>query len=368
MKRKLFLSALTALLVWVCLPYDGGAQEVDCGYADSLLFLPEGGDFYRELSSAFEKAEKYICLEYYSVGQDSVSTAILSILARKVAEGVPVYMMIDDYGSRHRDVPMSDVNLEEWRTKGLDIALFNPRSVSSPLPRNHCKLSVIDGVTAFVGGMNINDKYVNFSDDFGVIRDFSLRLDGLVAAQLAKLYEETWNVWSGREKLDLPESDHRTGAGEGIAVRICPTEGLRRTPTVCDNYVELISSADSTIVLANAYLMPSVPIVLALRDAAERGVRIDLVTSDRTDLPTALRGFPKDVVKSLSKFGNISVHSLKDSFLHGKVISVDGSRIMIGSANLDYLSRTTNLELCVIIDDSDLASAFENFILDPEKY
>lgn len=368
MKRKIFLSVLTALLVWVCLPFEGVAQEADCSYADSLLFLPEGGDFYRELSFAFDKAEKYICLEYYSVGQDSVSTAILSLLVRKVSEGVPVYIMIDDYGSRHRDFPMSDEALEEWRTKGLDIALFNPRSASSPLPRNHSKLSVIDGVTAFVGGMNINDKYVNSSEDLGAVRDFSLRLDGPVAARLAKVYEEIWNAWSGREKLELPEPDSGTAEGEGVAVRICPTEGLRRTPTVCDNYVKLINSADSTIVLANAYLMPSVPIVLALRDAAERGVKIDLVTSDRTDLPTALRGFPKDVVKSLSKYGNISVHVLKDSFLHGKVISVDGSRVMIGSANLDYLSRTTNLELCVILDDPALATTFETFILNPEKY
>lgn len=353
---------LIFILVLLCIPGPASAQEAVTQEDDSVRLFCTGEEFYRDLSSALESASGYIFFEYYSVGQDSVSTSILSLLERKIAEGVSVYAIIDDYGSRHRDFPMTDEKLEQYREAGLDIALFNRYDGIAKLPRDHRKLTVIDGVTAFVGGMNINDKYVNHSDDLGSVRDFTARLDGPSVSLLAQEFENVWNEWSGREPISLSDSTFVRGEGS-TSVSILPTQGRKRSPTVSESYTGLISSADSTIVMANAYLMPSGRVLRSLKDAARKGVRIDIVTGDRTDLPASLKNRPFRVMKRLSRNGNITIDVLEDTFLHGKVISVDSERVMIGSANLDYLSRAVNLELCIIVNDNDVASQFEDDVI-----
>ena len=330
----------------------------DVSGGNSVLFLDNGRDFYKELSSAIGKASSYICIEYFSVGEDSTSTAILDLLQKKAQSGVAVYALIDDYGSRHRACPMTDSTLEKYRAAGLDIAIFNKYNAGTPLPRDHRKLAVIDGVTAFVGGMNINDWYVHPSVELGPIRDFTLRLDGPVASALAEDFVKIWNVWAKRGKLVLPEVPEVPAKGR-IDVSVIPTDGLEHNPTVAQNYRALIKSAKSSIVIANAYPIPSAPVITALKNAAGRGVKIDIFIGERTDLPEMLKKRQDRILLKLSKTEKINVHVLAGSFVHGKVISVDSQTIMVGSANLDYLSRTTNLELCVRFVDPETASRFE---------
>ncbi len=342
----------------LCLTLTVRAGDMSACGGNSVLFLDNGRDFYRELSSAIGKASSYICFEYYSVGKDSTSTAILDLLQKKAESGVAVYAIIDDYGSRHRPCPMTDSTLEKYRAAGLDIAIFNKYNAGTPLPRDHRKLTVIDGVTAFVGGMNINDWYVHPSAELGPIRDFTLRLDGPVASDLAEEFVKTWNAWAKRGKLVLPEVQAVTGQGS-LEVSVVPTDGLEHNPTVARNYKTLIKSAESSVVIANAYPIASAPVVTALKRAAGRGVKIDIFIGERTDLPEMLRKRQEHILLMLSKVENINVHVLAGSFVHGKVISVDSQTIMVGSANLDYLSRTTNLELCVRFVDQETASRFE---------
>ena len=324
---------------------------------DARLFSC-GRDFYLELSEAIDHAQQSICFQYYSVGCDSVSTALLDKLQKKAAEGIEVYAIIDNYGSRHRTAPMDDSRLEEYRKNGLDIALFNVRRIANPVPRNHRKLTVIDGSTAFVGGMNIHDANIHPSEALGEVHDYTLRLDGPAAGILQQTFEQSWNEWSDHPAITVPEPPAAGGNGD-LTVNVCPTKGLIARPTVRDHYLRLIESADSSIVMTNAYFIPSIPIRKALKRAACKGVKVEINTGANTDLAGILAKRQARNLGRMQKYPNVTVRTREGSFIHAKAVSVDSHLLFLGSANLDYLSRTTNYELCVEIDDTALASQFE---------
>lgn len=325
---------------------------------NSVTLLSCGSDFYSELAGAIDGAQKSICFQYYSVGCDSVSTALLGKLQKKAAEGVEVYAIIDNYGCRHRENPMDDSLIEKYRDNGLDIALFNVRRIANPLPRNHRKLTVIDGCTAFVGGMNIHDSNIHPSEVLGEVRDYTLRLDGPVAGILQQTFEQSWNEWSDHQAISVPEPSEMDGNGD-LAVKVCPTKGFISRPTVRDHYLRLIESAGSSIVIANAYFIPSPPIRKALRKAADRGVDVSISTGGITDLDNILKQRQLRNLNRMQKCPNVTVRTKEGSFIHAKAISIDSHILFLGSANLDYLSRTINYELCVEIDDDALATQFE---------
>lgn len=357
--RFRIIAILAALLATSPLTQAQGPLTAD---GNSAILFDKCSDFYRDISEAVDSARETICFQYYSVGTDSVSTAILNKLQEKASQGVKVYAIIDNYGSHHRTFPMDDSALAGYRSAGLDIAFFNARKIASPLPRNHRKLTVIDGRTAFVGGMNFNDHNVHAGEKYGEVYDYTLRLEGPVAAILQKTFEDSWNRWSDHPEISLPEPFGIETKGN-LTVTVHPTEGLVTRPTVRQNYMRLIESADSSIVMTNAYLLPSRPILNAIKGAAARGVKVDITVGGKTDLSKTLQKRLHHILDELKQCPGITLNIVEGSFFHAKAICIDSHLLHLGSANLDYLSRTTNFELCVEIDDNNLASLFEDTLI-----
>lgn len=325
---------------------------------NAVKLLPTGEAFYTELVEAVDSARDFICMEYYSIGTDSVSTLFLDHLAAKQAQGVKVYAIIDGRGSFKRVHPMDEATLKRYKEKGLDIAIFNKKNVSDPLPRDHRKLTIIDGHTAFAGGMNIHDVNIYGSPDFGRVYDMSMRIDGPAAEALIVPFLEVWNSESCREKINITP---KTPAGKegNIVIEILPTVGGYKTDmTVRDNYIRLIDSAQSSLRIVNGYFMPSPPIRRALIRAAERGVKVELLFGSETDLPKILHDKPFKVAKRLAKHDNIEYHIMPGGFFHEKAMSIDGVAVMIGSTNLDLLSRRINNEISEIIYDPEVTRLF----------
>lgn len=339
---------------------DGKAVHSLKSEGNAVKLLPTGSAFYDELISAVDAAEEFVCVEYYTIGTDSVGTLFLGHLAAKAAEGVSVYVMIDRYGSFETDVyPMTDAAMEEWRSKGLDIAIFNRDKVGRPLPRDHRKLTIVDGVTAFLGGMNIRDQYVKGSPVLGEVNDMSVRLDGPVAAQLIPIFEASWNYLSDHPKIKVEGARTPEVHEPGIELEVLPTSGGNRPSQVRCNYVRLIDGAQKSIRLVNGYFMPSAPVVDALKRAADRGVKVEILLGSTTDLPAVFHDRPFKMAEDLARNENISLHIYEGGFFHEKAMSIDGERLLVGSANLDYLSRRVNHEICVLIFDEGIASQYD---------
>lgn len=338
---------------------DGKGANVLKSEGNSVRLLPTGEEFYRELLSAVDNAKHFVCAEYYTVGTDSIGTLFLSHLAKKAAEGVKVYVMLDGYGSFcAKEHPMDKASMEEWRSDGLDIEVFNQYKVFHPLPRNHRKLTVIDGEVSFVGGMNVRDHYVDGTEELGEVNDLTVRIDGPASMLLVDVFEDDWRYWA-RHREFAAETGPKASSDD-IAIDILPTSGLRGKPSVRQNYVTIIDGADECIRIVNGYFMPSAPIVSALRRAAGRDVKVDILMGETTDLPSYLHQRPFKIAKRLDRRDNISLHIYKGGFFHEKAMSVDGERLLVGSANLDLLSRLINRELCVLIYDEDITAQYDD--------
>lgn len=348
MKRLFGAVAGLFFLFVVTVPFASALSITD---GNAVKLLGSGGEFYGELFAAADSARVSIYAEYYSVGRDSVSTVFLELLAKKASEGLDVRLMVDGYGSWFRENPVDEALLESCRARGVLITVFHPYTVLDPLPRNHRKLTVIDGRTAFVGGMNLDDAQMRGRKDLGTVYDLSARIDGPAAASMQGIYLESWD---GEWPSELPVAPK---AGD-IRVDLIPTMGNASTFTLSQIYVLLIDSARSSIRLVNAYFMPTAPVKDALVRASARGVHIDILIGDHTDL-TLLKDRPLQIVKELSKKPNIDFHLCPDSFFHEKVMSIDGRMLLVGSGNLDFLSRKVNFELSVLIHDPEITAGYD---------
>src|SRR5262249_896195 len=150
----------------------------------SAAYYPLGEDIYESMLAELEKARSYIMLEYFIIRPGVMFDHIMEVLTRKAREGVAVYLMYDDLGCSLGAMPKSYDRA--IRDAGIRLCIFNPfrpRASAMLNYRDHRKITVIDGETAFCGGINLADEYINRLDRFGHWKDTGVMLKGDAAWQ-----------------------------------------------------------------------------------------------------------------------------------------------------------------------------------------
>ncbi len=139
----------------------------------------DGKDKFEALFSAIEKATSSIHLEYYIIKNDDLGKAFMELLIKKAREGVEVRFLYDEMGGRY--IPRR--TLKSLEAVGGQYGAFFPtklRLVNLRVNyRDHRKITVIDGKTAFIGGFNIGDEYLGLNKKMGYWR--SQEKNGLLA-------------------------------------------------------------------------------------------------------------------------------------------------------------------------------------------
>jgi len=133
----------------------------------SVEYFPTGEAFFHSLLDELQKAEEYIYMEYFIIEEGEMWNPILEILEEKAAQGLDVRLMYDDFGCATK-LPSSYYDV--LRGKGIRCEVFNklrPLLASMFNNRDHRKITVIDGKTAFCGGTNLADEYINAAHPFG---------------------------------------------------------------------------------------------------------------------------------------------------------------------------------------------------------
>ena len=366
-------------------------KNVKFSHDNSVTLLMNGQEKFDDMFEAIRQARSSIHLEYFNFRNDSVAKLLFTILEAKAEQGVEVRALFDGFGNTSNNRPLKKSHLAAIRSHGVQIYEFNPVKfpwIDDIFNRDHRKIVVIDGQLAYTGGMNVADYYVNGTEQVGEWHDMHCRIEGEEVNTLQKIFLRMWKKVTGEEIHGAKYYRYGSEGGyfKGLKPDTTATRGrkmvgiINREPHTSNEiirefYYNAINFARDSIKIINPYFTPSPRLKRALRKAAERGVKVELMLSVKSDIPlTPDCGFYN--AHRLMKRG-VKVWMFKPGFHHTKIIMVDGKFCTVGSANLNSRSLRWDYEENAVIVDKhttkELSDLFERqkkdcFLLTPESW
>lgn len=327
----------------------------------SVTYFSTGESMLEDLLARTAQAEHFVFMEFFIVAEGEIWRKLKAILLEKAAKGVEIKLLLDDFGSMHRLRP---TELAELRHAGVEVRIFNPvhRYVSRLYfnYRDHRKIVVLDGNTAYTGGVNIADEYANFINRFGYWKDCGVRLDGEGAWGLCREFIHMWENVGGHmeQEKDYYRPDE-SGENAGFCQTISDGPDNNPTATAEDVFLQLIAGAQSMVSIATPYLAIDEAMCKALCLAGDSGVDVRLL----------MPGVPDKKIAYLvaeSYFGELLSHGVKiysytPGFVHSKLVLSDRRAAFVGSVNMDYRSFQLHFECGTVLYD---VPAIENIFED----
>lgn len=349
---------------------------------NSVVLLPSGKEKFTDMFNAIRQAQSSVHLEYFNFRNDSIASALFEILAEKAAQGIEVRALFDAFGNASNNRPLSNDNVERLRQRGIEIYKFDPLRfpwIDYALHRDHRKIVVIDGKLAYTGGMNVADYYINGTDQVGDWRDMHLRIEGEAVAVFQDIFLRIWNRTTdqniGGAKY-FPANYANTSHFTGLKPDTCRTQKNKevavinrepnKTPKIIrQTFISAINSAERNIQIVNPYFTLNRKIFKALKKAIERGVKVEIMVSENSDIPITPR-VVEYTVRRLQKKG-AEVYFYRGGFHHSKIMTVDGLYSFLGSANLNARSLAWDYECNVAVLDKCTTAEFHAIYEDDKR-
>ena len=317
-------------------------------------FFNSGESFFEQALIELEKAEKYIFLEFFILRLGVMLDPIMAILEKKAAQGVDVRIIYDDLGCFMSLPPNYS---DELKSKKIKCAIFNPfKPVLSSLQNNrdHRKIISIDGKTAFTGGMNLADEYINAKEKFGHWKDAAIMLNGEAAWSMTLIFLQMWNTLTQDEE-DIPESFYPWKDAK------CETENDGYVQPYADSpidrenigehvYIKIINNAKEYLYINTPYLVVDDNLLSALTLAAKSGVDVRIITPHRWDkwiVAVVSRSYYRQLILS-----GIKIYEYTQGFNHSKTFVSDDRTATVGTTNLDFRSLYLHFECGVQMYES----------------
>lgn len=321
---------------------------------NKVSLLQDGPRTYQAMADAIDAARDHINMESYIIEDDEVGQRFAAALIAKRRQGVQVNLIHDSVGT----LKTSAEFFQRLRDNGINVLEFNPVNPLSAKAgwdvnqRDHRKMLVVDGRRAILGGINVSSVYSGGSGKpdgpaAGLPwRDTDLDVEGPVVAEFQKLFIETWQRQHG---ADLgPRSFFPPLARAGDAVmRAIGSSPDAPTSQIYATLLSAIGSAETEILLTNAYFTPDPPLRAALKAAAARGVDVRLLLPSTTDSRLVLYAGHSYYDELLE--AGVKIYERREALLHSKTALIDGVWSTVGSANLDWRSFVHNQELNAIV-------------------
>lgn len=329
-----------------------------------VVLLPEGQQYFHALLDAIRGARHTILLEYYIIHADHIGSELALELADAVRRGVKVELIYDYIGCL--ETPSS--YFSKLARSGVELLPFNRPSFKRGVywfdKRDHRKMTIVDGKTAFLGGFNIADEYAGRVDDRLRFRDLGFSIQGEAVGELVRIFDETWRLERDRQIEPAPSETPVRGnrVGGNAAVVIVSGGPRQRRSYIREAFQANIASASEEILIATPYFVPGPRIMRYLLRAARRGVRVRLLLPARSDVPLVLL-LGRSSYSTLLR-GGIEIYEMDREILHAKVMLIDGERTVIGSANLDQRSFHRNYEINCIVDNMDFGRQIRSLLLE----
>lgn len=318
--------------------------------------LVNGEEAYPAMLAAIAQARETINLSSYIFDGDGAGQAFVEALTAAAQRGVAVRVLVDALGERY-SMPTARQALAG---SGVDLRLYLPLSKGPFINlRNHRKLLITDGSTAFTGGMNIRSRHcVQQSNPQEATRDLHFRVQGPVVADLQRIFLDDWQFVSGELPADPRFFPPLCSCGNAVvrAIGDGPDREFRKLEWIV---MGALSTARQRVRIMTPYFIPDRPMIIALTTAALRGVEITLVLPGHSNLPFvawASRASYWELLKN-----GIRIFEQLAPFSHTKLFQVDDCWTLIGSANLDTRSLRLNFELNLSIFDLPFSAAIGRY-------
>jgi len=325
--------------------------------SNHITLLHNGDEYFPELEAAIEKAQTEIHIETYIFEYDAIGRKISAALKRAAQRGVSVHLLLDGFGSQ--DFPREEI--DSMLQAGMKVLIFRPEFIFSMprryrLRRMHRKLVIIDAQIAFAGGINIIDDQHN-PEKLTPRFDYAVVIKGPLLIQIHKAVKHLWMLvaWVHLKKrwiipvtiepVDNPCGDQKAA----FVIR----DNWRHRHDIEHAYSEAINQAHTEIIIANAYFLPGRKFSNALKNAAQRGVTVELLLQGKIEYRLQHHA-TQALYENLLKAG-IKIYEYNRSYLHAKVAVIDQHWATVGSSNIDPFSLLLAREANIIIEDHQFA-------------
>lgn len=336
--------------------YCAGLSACKGNGADLLI---DGPATFAAIFAAIDRAKTYILIQSYIIHEDDLGLELQDHLIDAAKRGVHVRLMTDavgshalpeSYGEKLRDagIEVSDKKTAKGRRFRFQINF-----------RNHRKSIIIDGITGFIGGLNVGDEYMGRSSKFGNWRDTHLQIYGPIVSQLQLLFAEDWH-WATKETLMRDVNWQAPHSDQDMTGLIVATGPADPTETGSLMFFSAIAEAKHRIWIASPYFIPDLDITTALRHAALRGVDVRILIPDMADHRISW-------LAAFSYFDEVTTDGVRifrysDGFMHQKVFLVDDKLAAVGTTNLDNRSFRLNFEAMALFFDTRAAAEVDEMM------
>ncbi len=313
--------------------------------------LLAGADaFLPVMELAIHRARRFVLFEQYLISSGDVADRFIAAFAGCVQRGVPVYMLIDHFGARG----LSVADRQRITDAGIFLLFYNPAFFSHffrGLPRNHCKVLLIDGELAYTGGAGITDDYAS-NESRPAWFDVMVEIRGPVAADWQAQFIHVWQHWDGDIKLPDMLIEQ---TGEQCGRLVVSLRGLRKF--IRQALLLRTRRASEKVWLGTAYWIPGRKMLWALRAAKRRGADVRLLLPGPINDHPAVYHAGHRYYHYLLRHG-VRIFEYQPAFMHGKFYLCD-AWCSIGSCNMDRWGLRWNLEANLESGDAGLCTDVE---------
>ncbi len=309
--------------------------------------LIDGTATFEAIFEGIDAAKDYVLVQFYIIRDDAIGRAFQRRLIEAARRGVRVYLLYDEVGSH--SLPRRYVR--RLRHAGVEVSSFSGRrnwlGRFRLNFRNHRKIVVVDGVKAYMGGLNVGDEYLGRDPGLSPWRDTHLAVAGPVVQGLQRSFIRDW-YYGRRETPALrwtpvfDEEDRRA-----LVLASGPADELETCGLL---FMHAIESAERRVWVATPYFVPDGRVLGALQLAALRGVDVRVLMPRRSDNPL-FKYVPYAYLPEVGEAG-VKVYLYEEGFMHQKVLLVDDDYGAVSTANLDNRSFRLNFEVTCLVNDA----------------
>jgi cardiolipin synthase A/B len=321
---------------------------------DRVQLVHGGQEYFVLLKQLIANAKNSIYLQTYIFEEDQTGKEVANELMIAALRQVNVFVLVDGYASGS----LSDSFIKNLVDAGIHFRMFDPLLKSKYFylgRRLHHKVVVVDEKICLVGGINISDRYNDMPNQTAWL-DWAVYAEGEVAAHLAHICRQRVKA-SSLKSLVSAKKDFVLQRNDNLAsVKI--NDWVRGKREITNSYLTMFRHAKKDIIIMSAYFLPNGLFRKALKRAAKRGVKVQLILAGRSDVLVS-KYAERYLYRWLLK-NEIEIYEYQKSVLHGKMAVYDGVWATVGSYNVNSISAYASIELNLAIKDCSFAQKAEN--------